>query len=213
MSKATTPHKSNLLFGKLLFGYIILLPLLSCNVVNKLFHKIKTVTDSTSVSRQKKDSIYTNDSVRLSKEQKEYSSEIIFDFGDRGIHVPIRNDTNGFDRGIYVWPKDEKDYFEITKDGSIKTNKQLVKVVVKTNGKEVSYDSLADHSKIEISYLNEDSVRVEKKEKDVVREVHKRKFPVFETIIGLLISGVVVFVFMWLRRKKKQIDGLKIPPL
>lgn len=156
----------------------------SCTSVQKLFHKEKHQSDSTSVIHERKDSTASVDSIRLHKDGSQSTNEIILDFGDKQINVPYKDTSK--DGGIYVYPTTPNDYFEITPDGSIKTTMPLKRVSIKGNKNVTSIDSLAGHSKIVLSELKDDSSRVKAKGKDVQNSVHKTRFPWWLLIIPVI---------------------------
>lgn len=145
----------------------------SCSGINKLFNKEKVNRDSTSIVHERKDSTATNDNISLHKDSSKETNETIIDFGDSKITIPYK--SQGRDSGIYYWPNNPNDYFEITKDG-IKTNRIPKSVTIKGSSQIANYDSLVNHSKISVSEVKNNETKVSEKSKTVTNEVHKKKF-------------------------------------
>lgn len=173
---------------KTILFLFVLFSLSSCSTINKLFHKNKSVIDSTSVTHERKDSVVTKDSLAVHKSKTENTDEIVFDFGDTKMVLPFIKDSV-FDKGIYYYPKNTNDYFEISPTG-IKTNMPLKRVTIKGKSVTDNSDSLADHSKIDKSEASGSDTHVAKKEKEVVKEVHKKK-----TFLWWLLLLIPVYIF------------------
>lgn len=138
--------------------------LTSCSVVNKVFHKNKSRIDSTSVTHERKDSVVTEDQFTIHKSQNDSDNELIVEIDrDSGLITPIN-------------PNKPDDYFDFNvKTGELKTNMPVKKVTLKGNQSVFNYDSLVNHSKIELSELKDDSVRLKSVQKETVKEVHKKR--------------------------------------
>jgi hypothetical protein len=143
--------------------FLILLSLQSCSIVNKAFHKNKTVVDSTSTIHEKKDSVVNTDIVAVHKDSSKEESEIVIEF--TGDSATITGKTN------------PDDYFYLNqKTGEIKASRVHKKVTIKGSIHAFNYDSLADHSKIQKTEEKSSDTKVTKKEKEVTKEVKKTKF-------------------------------------
>lgn len=179
--------KNTILFLLLIYS------LTSCTTVQKLFHKNKSQIDSTSVTHEKKDSSASVDSIHVKSSQKENTDEIVVDYGDKQITVPYNDTTN--DSGIYISPKNPDDYFYFnSKTGEIKGNRTPVKITIKGKAITNTYDSLANHSQIQLSDVSDQSTKVSKKEKEVVREVKKKSFlgGWWISIIAFIITFLII---------------------
>jgi hypothetical protein len=141
---------------------LLLLPFFSCSVINKAFHKTKTHTDSTSVKTETKDSTAEKTTVNLHKDSTKTQDETVIEF---------RGDT-----GVTITPHNPNDYFyynPVTHE--IRASKVPQKITIKGSSQIGNYDSLADHSRIELTQTKIDSVRVKSDQKEVVKAVHKTK--------------------------------------
>lgn len=184
-------------FALLVAAFAILLS--SCTAIKKVFNKSKS--DSTSVTKVKVDSTAFTDSTRLIKSSSESEGEIVFDF-----YAPY--DDTATDVGIYVFPK--RDYFTITPEG-ITTNMRPKKVTVKGKLTQVKIDS--SHLKKEVEVSKQAESKVEVKKKEVSKDKEVKRFPVIPVTVAGLIVALCLFLFFYIRRKKRQIQKLIIPPL
>lgn len=135
---------------------------IGCSIVNKAFHKNKTVVDSTSIVHEKKDSVVNTDIVEVHKDSSRTSDEIVIEF--TGDSTTITGKTN------------PDDYFYLNqKTGEIKASRVPKKVTIKGSNQSFNYDSLADYSKIQKTEEKSSDTRVTKKEKEVTKEVRKKR--------------------------------------
>lgn len=169
---------------------LLLLPFFSCSTVNKLFHKEKHQSDSTAVIHERKDSVASKDSTVLRKKIEESGSETVINWGDTSIYIPFKDSTK--DGGIYIYPKNPDDYFRFdVEKRTIISNKVPKSIVIKENSKITQDDALLVHSQISNSEIKDDSTHVKTKDKEVVKEVHKKR--TFLWWLLLLIPAYIIY--------------------
>lgn len=169
----------------------------SCRVVNKLFKKGKVKSDSTAVIREKTDSIASIDTFSIKKSFSDSEEQIVFDFGDKQIYVPMPNDTNGYDKGVYVWPANPDDYFEITKEGTVRTNMPLKSVSVKGKKTNLNIDSSGKKQEVQLNKETEKKVQVKTESKTVDKKVSKKSF------LSLWWLLLLIPIYLIIRNRKK----------
>ena len=156
---------------------IILLSLQSCSALKKVFHKEVHKLNSTSVVRERRDSIAVNDQFEIRSSRTVNENETILTW-DNAIYVPFK-DSGLNDVGIYIYPKDPNDYFKIDIDGekrSIVSNRVPSKVVIKESKQNAQYDSLSRHSQIQVSNSKADSSHVKTDTKQIIKDKTVKRF-------------------------------------
>lgn len=154
----------------------------SCAITNKLFHKNKSTTDSTSVVHERKDSTVTNDQFTIHKSQIDDKDETVIDWGFPNNFDTVKRGNEylpyyGKDSAKIIYYRNSPDdyFFFNTKTGEIKSNKVPVSIRIKTSQSVFNYDSLVNHSKIELNEVSDNMGHLKKVQKETVKEVHKKK--------------------------------------
>jgi hypothetical protein len=165
---------------------IIIFATSSCTITNKLFHKSKTVVDSTYSHKEKSDSLTKVDSSTFHKENtttitKADSSKtneqttinehtVIKEFNDSG---KVKKET------------------VIDKKTEIKKGEEKGSLTVFENAGKIDSNNLKKEAKV--SKQNSDSGHVTKKEKEVTKEVHKKKAFTWMWWLLLLIPAYLIY--------------------
>lgn len=188
---------------KNIFILFALAGLSSCSIVNKAFHRRVNKSDSLTIVRESKDSSVVKDITQIHTDSSKEDNEIVIDFGDSKISVPFKKDSTS-DSGIYYYPKNPDEYFSFNqKTGEIRASKVPVKVTVKGSKNAFNFDSLADHSKIELTEKRDEQTKVNSVKKDTSKTVEKKKVPVFQ----LVLLGLLILLIIWVVKNRKNIWG------
>lgn len=157
-----------------LLAFILLSWLTGCSTIHKIFHKQVSKVDSTSIVHEKKDSTVNNNIIAVHSDSSKNENEIVIDFGDKKIVVPYKDSLK--DNGIYYYPVNPNDYFNIDERGIIHTNAIPKSVTIKGKQAQFNYDSLSDHSKITLDETKDQKTQVKSIDKQVDKEKKKTAF-------------------------------------
>lgn len=170
---------------------IVLLASCRSSRTNKVI--TKTVVDSASTSKVDTGSVKkTNEVSVVTKDE------------DKTTVTTVEFDTSGNDLGDDFQgtnPVKKEDYVTIDSSGNIKIKGKIKKVKVENHGISSSKDSNATAS-IDSNYIKKDeTIHVEKEE--VKKVIDKKKGNGFLGTIGLIVLlGGLVYIILWLRKKK-----------
>lgn len=196
--------------------FILLLPLLfSCTAVNKLFHKDKHREEKTEEVHAKKDSTATKDSFAVRKSQTDSKDSIVIKWWDGEVVNSnpniIAEPYKGLPPGIVYLPySGQPIYFEISKEGAIKTNVVPKSVTVVGKKSDLQIDSLANHSMITLDDVKDESSHVKTLDKTVEKEVHKKQNKLFAVFIWCWIILFVILIGYLIYRNWPKIKAIVI---
>jgi hypothetical protein len=199
----------------LLSGWIVIIIVLtwlavsmsSCSVFQKNKSSHKENLDSTTVKSERVDSVAKSDSVGVHKSLTQDSGSIVIDFdtvsgGHGDIYLPV-HDTMFQDRGIYVFPTSPDDYLEITKEGTVRTNKPIKRVTITGVHLNNTSDSSGKRNDVSLSKNKVDSTHKKQEVKDVVK--NKKSFrPSFLLTISAICFLLLLLMYLYYRWQKRK---------
>jgi hypothetical protein len=158
----------------------------SCTITQKLFHKSKTVVDSTYSHKEKSDSLTKVDSSAYSKYYKNCGFKIDTSLSKEETTITEKTTIKEFDTSGKV-----KKETVIDKKTEIKKGEEKGSLTVFENAGKIDSNNLKKEANV--SKQSSDSSHITKKEKEVTKEVHKKK--AFTWLWWLLLLIPAYFIY------------------